>query len=80
MKNIKMKKIKTRRKNIPKFLKEKIEYYRKIIIKTILIVQLILTLVPIYHAVVSYIPFNGSFIAFTIVNLLFLIGFYIKSR
>ena len=39
MKNIKMKKIKTRRKNIPKFLKEKIEYYRKIIIKTILIVQ-----------------------------------------
>mgnify|MGYP000462672383 FL=1 len=48
--------------------------------KTILIVQLILTLVPIYHAVVSYIPFNGSFIAFTIVNLLFLIGFYIKSR
>jgi hypothetical protein len=48
--------------------------------KTILIIQLILTLVPIYHAVVSYIPFNGSFIAFTIVNLLFLIGFYIKSR
>lgn len=48
--------------------------------KTILIVQLILTLVPIYHAVVSYIPFNGSFIAFTILNLLFLIGFYIKSR
>jgi hypothetical protein len=48
--------------------------------KTILLVQLILTLVPIYHAAVSYIPFNGSFIAFTIINLFFLGSFYLKSR
>lgn len=48
--------------------------------KTILVVQLVLTLVPIYHAAVSYIPFNGSFIAFTIINLFFLGSFYLKSR
>ncbi len=48
--------------------------------KTILIVQLILTIIPIYHAVLSYIPFNGSFIAFTIVNFVFLGSFYLKSR
>ena len=48
--------------------------------KTILIVQLVLTVIPIYHAAVSYIPFNGSFIAFTIVNLFFLGFFYLKSR
>jgi hypothetical protein len=48
--------------------------------KTILVVQLILTLVPIYHVAVSYIPFNGSFIAFTIINLFFLGSFYLKSR
>ena len=48
--------------------------------KTILLVQLILTLVPIYHVAVSYIPFNGSFIAFTIINLFFLGSFYLKSR
>ena len=48
--------------------------------KTILIVQLVLTVIPIYHAAVSYIPFNGSFIAFTIVNLFFLGSFYLKSR
>ena len=48
--------------------------------KTILIVQLVLTAIPIYHAAVSYIPFNGSFIAFTIVNLFFLGSFYLKSR
>ena len=48
--------------------------------KTILLVQLILTLVPIYHAAVSYIPFNGSFIAFTIIILFFLGSFYLKSR
>ena len=48
--------------------------------KTILIVQLVLTVIPIYHAVVSYIPFNGPFIAFTIVNLFFLGSFYLKSR
>ena len=48
--------------------------------KTILIVQLILTIIPIYHAVLSYIPFNGSFIAFTIVNFAFLGSFYLKSR
>ena len=47
---------------------------------TIIIVQLILTIIPIYHAVVSYIPFNGSFIAFTIINLFFLGSFYLKSR
>ena len=48
--------------------------------KTILIVQIVLTIIPIYHAAVSYIPFNGSFIAFTIVNLFFLGSFYLKSR
>ena len=48
--------------------------------KTILIVQLVLTVIPIYHAAVSYIPFNVSFIAFTIVNLFFLSFFYLKSR
>lgn len=48
--------------------------------KTILLVQLVLTLVPIYHAAVSYIPFNGSFIVFTIINLFFLGSFYLKSR
>ena len=48
--------------------------------KTILIVQLVLTVIPIYHVAVSYIPFNGSFIAFTIVNLFFLGSFYLKSR
>lgn len=48
--------------------------------KTILVVQLVLTLVPIYHAAVNYIPFNGSFIAFTIINLFFLGAFYLKSR
>ena len=48
--------------------------------KTFLIVQLVLTIIPIYHAAVSYIPFNGSFIVFTIVNLVFLGSFYIKSR
>ena len=48
--------------------------------KTILVVQLVLTLVPIYHAAVSYIPFNGSFIVFTIINLFFLGSFYLKSR
>ena len=48
--------------------------------KTILIVQLVLTVIPIYHAAVSYIPFNGSFIVFTIVNLFFLGSFYLKSR
>ena len=48
--------------------------------KTILIIQLFLTIIPIYHAAVSYIPFNGSFIVFTIVNLVFLASFYIKSR
>ena len=48
--------------------------------KTILIVQLVLTVIPIYHAVVSYIPFNVSFIVFTIVNLFFLGSFYLKSR
>ena len=47
---------------------------------TIIIVQLILTIIPIYHVVVSYIPFNGSFIAFTIINLFFLGSFYLKSR
>ncbi len=47
---------------------------------TIIIVQLILTIIPIYHAVVSYIPFNGSFIAFTIINLFFLSFFYLKSK
>ena len=40
----------------------------------------VLTIIPIYHAAVSYIPFNGSFIAFTIVNLFFLGSFYLKSR
>ena len=39
--------------------------------KTILVVQLVLTLVPIYHAAVSYIP---------IINLFFLGSFYLKSR
>ncbi|MBD1147880.1 hypothetical protein IDH28_03505 [Pelagibacterales bacterium SAG-MED31] len=48
--------------------------------KTILFVQLVLTIVPVYHAAVSYIPFNGSFIAFTIVNIVFLGSFYLKSR
>ena len=48
--------------------------------KTVLIVQLVLTIIPIYHAAVSYIPFNGSFIAFTVVNLFFLASFYLKSR
>ena len=48
--------------------------------KTFLIVQLVLTIIPIYHAAVSYIPFNVSFIVFMIVNLVFLGSFYIKSR
>ena len=48
--------------------------------KTILIVQLVLTIIPIYHSAVSYIPFNGSFIAFTIINIVFLGSFYFKSR
>ena len=47
---------------------------------TIIGLQAILTLVPIYHAVVGAIPSDGMFYISTIVNFVFIGLFYWKSR
>ena len=47
---------------------------------TIIGLQAILTLVPIYHAGVGAIPSDGVFYISTIVNIVFIGLFYMKSR
>ena len=47
---------------------------------TIIGLQVILTLVPIYHAGVGGIPADGMFYISTIVNIVFIGLFYTKSR
>ena len=56
------------------------EKLRKKATMTIIGLQAILTLVPIYHAGVGAIPSDGVFYISTIVNFVFIGLFYWKSR
>ena len=47
---------------------------------TIIALQVILTIVPIYHAGVGAIPADGVFYISTIINIVFIGLFYTKSR